>query len=98
MLTTGCSRPPRARDWAAIAEDPSANSAPVSKRVAVTTTLVTMGFSFNDEPTFNSQDELAVATSGSHNLWRGSNRRMPSRDAGLALPGVPRGERGTRGR
>ena len=35
--------------------------------------LATVGFSFDDEPTVNSQDELAVATSGSHNLRRRSN-------------------------
>ncbi len=35
--------------------------------------FVTMGFSFDDEPTVNSQDELAVATSGSHNLRHRSN-------------------------
>src|SRR5208283_2854788 len=32
---------------------------------------------------FNSQDELAVATSGSHNLRRRSSGGMPSRNAGL---------------
>jgi hypothetical protein len=31
-----------------------------------------VGFSFDDEPTVNSQGELAVATSGSHNLRRRS--------------------------
>ena len=35
--------------------------------------LVTVGFVFQDEPTVNSQDELTVATSGSHNLRRRSN-------------------------
>jgi hypothetical protein len=39
------------------------------------TALVTVGFSFDDELTVNSQDELAVATSGSHNLRR---RSMPT--------------------
>jgi len=29
---------------------------------------MTMGISFDDEPTVNSQDELAVATSGTQNL------------------------------
>jgi hypothetical protein len=43
------------------------------KRVAKVTALVAMGFSFDDEPTVNSQDEMAVATSGSHNLSRRSN-------------------------
>ena len=32
-----------------------------------------MGFTFDDEPTVNSQDELTVATFGSHNLRRRSN-------------------------
>ena len=40
---------------------------------AYVATLVPVGFPFDDEPTVNSQDELAVATSGSHNLRRGSN-------------------------
>jgi len=35
--------------------------------------LVSVAFSFDDEPTVNSQGELAVATSGSHNLRRRSN-------------------------
>jgi len=44
------------------------------ERVAITViALMTMGFSFDDEPTVHSQDELAVATSGSHNLRRRSN-------------------------
>jgi len=54
--------------------------------------------SFEGEPTVNSQDELAVATSGLHNLRRRLNGCMQSRDAGLALPGVPQGECATRGR
>ena len=60
--------------------------------------LVTAGFSFDDEPTVNSQGELAVATSGSHNLRRRSNGSMKFGDVGvgLALAGVPHGERGTR--
>jgi hypothetical protein len=40
---------------------------------ATVAAFVTAGFSFYDEPTANSQDELAVATSGSHNLRRRSN-------------------------
>jgi hypothetical protein len=40
------------------------------QRVDTATALVTVGFSFDDEPTVNSQDELTVATSGSHNLRR----------------------------
>jgi len=59
---------------------------------------VTVGFSYADEPTVNSKNELAGATSGSHNLRRRSKGWMPSRDAGLALPGVPHGECGTGGR
>jgi hypothetical protein len=35
--------------------------------------LAAMGFSFDDEPTVNSQDELTVATSASHNVRRRSN-------------------------
>jgi hypothetical protein len=34
---------------------------------------MTVGFSFDDEPTVNSQDELALAASESHNLRRRSN-------------------------
>ena len=41
--------------------------------VATVTAFVTVGFSFDDEPMVNSQDELAVATSGSLNLRRRSN-------------------------
>ena len=40
-----------------------------SHRVA----MLVQGLSFDDEPTVNSQDELAVATSGSQNLRRRSN-------------------------
>ena len=40
---------------------------------AAVTAFVTVGFSFDDEPTVNSQGELAVAASGSHNLRRRSN-------------------------
>jgi len=40
---------------------------------AAVAAFVTAGFSFNDDPTVNSQAESAVATSGSHNLRRGSN-------------------------
>ena len=36
-------------------------------------TLVTMGFSFDDEPTVNSQDEFTVATSCSQDLRHRSN-------------------------
>ncbi|MGA3328689.1 MAG: hypothetical protein ABSF45_29930 [Terriglobia bacterium] len=32
-------------------------------RVATVTAILTAGFSFDDEPTVNSKDELAVATS-----------------------------------
>ena len=39
---------------------------------ATVTALVTVGFSFDDEPRVNSKDELTVATSGSHNLRRRS--------------------------
>jgi len=35
--------------------------------------FVTVGFPFDAKPTVNSQDELAVATSGSHNLRRRSD-------------------------
>ena len=34
---------------------------------------ISVGSSYNDKPTFNSQDELAVATSGSQDLRRRSN-------------------------
>ena len=34
---------------------------------------MTVGIPFDDEPTVNSQDESAGATSGSHNLRRRSN-------------------------
>ena len=40
---------------------------------ATVTPFVTVGFSFDEEPTVNSRYELAVATSGSHNLSRCSN-------------------------
>jgi hypothetical protein len=44
------------------------------KRVALTVTdFVTEVFPFAAEPTVDSQDELAVATSGSHNLRRRPN-------------------------
>ena len=45
----------------------------ISCWVAKVSALVTVGFYFDDEPTVNSQDELAVDTSGSHNLRRRSN-------------------------
>jgi len=44
-----------------------------SNERATVSALVTVGFSFDAEPTVNSQDELAVETSGSHNLRRRSN-------------------------
>jgi len=37
------------------------------------TAFVIVGLSFDRQPTVNSQGELAVAPSGSHNLRRGSN-------------------------
>ena len=40
---------------------------------ATVTAFAAMGFPYDDEPTVNSQEELAVATSGSHNLRRRSN-------------------------
>src|SRR5208337_1688886 len=46
------------------------------ERVATACAVVTVGFSFDDEPTVNSKDELTVATSGSHNLRRCSNRNL----------------------
>jgi hypothetical protein len=55
-----------------VAEHPSARPALIMKRAATVTAFVTVGFSFDDEPTVDSQDELAVATSGSHNLRRRS--------------------------
>jgi len=66
---------------------------------ATVAAFVAAGFSFDDEPTVNYQDELTVATSGSHNLSRRSNGSMQLRDVGvgLALPGVPQGECGTGG-
>ena len=39
------------------------------QRAAVVSALVTVGFPLDDESTVNSQGELAVATSGSHNLF-----------------------------
>jgi hypothetical protein len=99
VLTTGCSRPPTAHEWAAVAENPAAKPALVKKRVAVPIALATTGFSFADEPTVNSKDELAVATSGSSDLRRVSNcnlcacsfppcaTRSPSR--GRACPTLP---------
>ncbi|MGD1155400.1 MAG: hypothetical protein ABSA41_06175 [Terriglobia bacterium] len=45
---------------------PMAWEADGGMRVAITVTpLVTVGLSFDDEPTANSKDELTVATSGS---------------------------------
>jgi hypothetical protein len=40
---------------------------------ATVAAFLTAEFSFDDEPTVNSQGELAVAASGSHNLRRRSN-------------------------
>jgi hypothetical protein len=48
-------------------------SATVKKRVSTVSAVLTVGFSFDDEPTVNSNNELTVATSGSHNLSRPSN-------------------------
>ena len=46
-----------------------------------------MGFSFDDKPTANSQGELAVATSWSHNLRRRSNGWNPlTKCRGLPYP------------
>jgi hypothetical protein len=56
-----------------VAENLSARPALIMKRAALVYALMTMGDSFDDESTVNSQDELAVATSGSHNLRRHSN-------------------------
>jgi hypothetical protein len=42
------------------------------ERVATVSALVTVGFSFGDEPTVNSKAEMTVATSGSHALRRRS--------------------------
>ena len=74
MLTMGCSRLLTTHDRAAIAEDPSTKPAPVSKRQAVASALVTTAFPFDAKLAVNSQNELAVDTSGSHNLRRRSNR------------------------
>jgi hypothetical protein len=63
--------------------------------------LVTVGFSFDGEPTVNSQDELTVATSGSQGLSRRSNcnlcacsfppcaTRSPAAGTGRACPTLP---------
>jgi hypothetical protein len=40
---------------------------------ATVSALITVGLSFDDEPTANSKDELTVAASGSHNLRRRLN-------------------------
>ena len=70
------------------------------ERVAKVKAFATAGFPFDDECMGNSQDELAVPTSRSHNLRRRSNGCMELRDVGVgrALPGVPQGECGARGR
>ena len=41
-------------------------------QVATFSALVTVGFSFDDEPGVNSKNELTVATSGSQDLTRRS--------------------------
>jgi hypothetical protein len=43
------------------------------QRADTISAFMTVGIAFADEPTLNSQDELAEATSGSHNLRRRSN-------------------------
>jgi len=53
---------------------------------ALPAALVTVRFSFDDKPTVNSQDELAVATSGSHNLRRRSNGECNHEMPGLPYP------------
>jgi hypothetical protein len=53
-------------------------------RVAMVTAFVTVGFSFDDEPTVNSKDELPVAASGLQNLSRRSNCNLCA--CGLGLP------------
>jgi hypothetical protein len=58
--TTDSSRAPTAHDCAAVAKDPS-DTLLVRKRVAVATAFVTRGFSFDDESTVNSRDELKRA-------------------------------------
>jgi hypothetical protein len=66
---------------------------------------VTAGFSFDDEPTVNSQDELKRAVTS--DKWRAHLYALAASHlsqldhrvgVGLALPGVPQGECGTRGR
>jgi len=52
---------------------PSEDFIQTLKRVAGASDLVTVNFSFDAEPTVNSQAELALATCGSHNLRRRSN-------------------------
>ena len=50
---------------------------------------MTVSFSFDDEPSVNSKDELSVATSGSQNLRRRSGADPALRGrryAGLQLP------------
>jgi|GEM_PF-6044073 len=56
-----------------------------SQQAATAAAFASVGISIDDEPTVNSQDELAVATSGSHNLRRRSNGRMQSGDVGVGL-------------
>jgi hypothetical protein len=47
----------------------------------VPTALATTGFSFNDEPTVNSKDELTAATSGTSYSWHGHPARAHGQDA-----------------
>jgi len=51
-----------------------AESKDVQSGVAPVTGCTFVGSSLDAEPTVNSQDELSVATCGSHNLRRRSNR------------------------
>jgi hypothetical protein len=55
------------------------------------TAFVALGFSFDDKPTINSQDELTVATSGSWYSWHGHPARAHGQDA-HATVAVRRGE------
>ena len=48
------------------------------KRIATVSTLVTVGFSFDDEPTVNSQDELAGWRRAGFQALRLSVRSRPS--------------------
>ena len=53
---------------------------------------MTVGFSFDDEPTVNSRDESTVATSGSWYSWHGHPARAHGQDA-HATVAVRTGER-----